>query len=73
MVTGALRLRGGREGMLKILFFQRNFNDFVVWDSSLVGRTSNSRGQDSSFVRLDSSFVDRAAVLEAARIGARCF
>ena len=43
----------------KILFFQWNFNDFVVRDSSLVGRTSNSRGRDSSFVRPDSSSVDR--------------
>ena len=43
----------------KILFFQWNFNDFVVQDSSLVGRTSNSRGRDSSFVRPDSSSVDR--------------
>ena len=57
----------------KILFFNGNFIDFVVRDSSLVGRTSNSRGRDSNFVRPDSSFVDRAAVLEAARIDARCF
>ena len=43
----------------KILLFQWNFNDFVVWDSRLVGRTSNSRGRDSSFVGPDSSPVDR--------------
>ena len=43
----------------KILFFQWNFNDFVVQDSNLVGRTSNSRGRDSSFVGPDSSSVDR--------------
>ena len=43
----------------KMLFFQWNFIDFVVWDSSFVGRTSNFRGRDNSFVRLDSSSVDR--------------
>ena len=53
-----------RPETLKILFFQWNFNDFVVRDSSLVGRTSNSRGRDSSFVGPDSSSVDRDSSYE---------
>ena len=45
----------------KLWFFQWNLNDFVVWDSSLVGRTSNSRGRrpGQQFCGPDSSSVDR--------------
>ena len=39
----------------KMLFFFRNFSDFVVRGSNLVGRTSSSMGRDSIYVGRNSS------------------
>ena len=39
----------------KLLFFLRNFNDFVARSSNLVGRTSSSMGPDSRYVGRNSS------------------
>ena len=39
----------------KLLFFPRNFNDFVARSSNLVGRTSSSMGRDSIYVGRNSS------------------
>ena len=49
----------------KLLFFLRNFNDFVARSSNLVGRTSSSMG------RAASMWAGTAA-LEAARTDSRC-
>ena len=39
----------------KLLFFLRNFNDFVARGSNLVGRTNSSMGRDSIYVGRNSS------------------
>ena len=39
----------------KLLFFLRNFNDFVARGSNLVGWTSSSMGRDSIYVGRNSS------------------